>query len=350
MKNRSRKFSNVTIKDIAREAGVSYSTVSRVINNFEYIKPETRERVTDAMTELGYVANQHARRLVGGRSQVIGLLIHAFDSPYIGQIVQGIDEAVAEAEYDLMLYTTHRRKTRESTFVVSIARGLADGLLMVLPRDVDTYLDTLNQQGFPFVLIDYVATSNDVPAVSATNRQGAYDAAAHLIELGHRHIGFIAGDMVADSARERLQGYKDALVDNGISFESALVYEGDFFQSSGFAGADALLSLDAPPTAICASNDVMAFGAYEAVRSRGLRTPQDISIVGFDDIPQAAQVHPPLTTIRQPLQEMGRLATQMLLSWIEETVEEQLGYVQLPTELVARDSACSPTESVFYRS
>ncbi|MBN1427820.1 MAG: LacI family DNA-binding transcriptional regulator [Anaerolineae bacterium] len=345
-----RRSPNTTIKDIARESGVSYSTVSRVINNFEHIKPETRERVMDAMTRLGYVANQHARSLVGGRSQVIGLLIHAFDSSYIGQIIQGIDEAVAEAHYDLMLYTTHRRKIRESSFVVSLARGLADGLLLVLPRDIEAYLDTLGQQGFPFVLIDYAATSSDVPSVNAANQQGAYDATLYLAKIGHRRIGFITGDMVADSAQERLMGYKQALAGSGIAFEAELVFQGDFYQSKGFEGANSLLSLDNPPTAIFASNDMIAFGVYEAVRNRGLRTPEDVSVVGFDDIPQAAQVHPSLTTVRQPLQEMGRIATQMLLRWIEEDLDEPLGYTQLATELIVRDSACSPVDSVFYRS
>jgi LacI family transcriptional regulator len=350
MSTRTHKFQRVTIKDIAREADVSFSTVSRVINNFEYIKPETRERVVNAMTRLGYVANQHARSLVGGHSKVVGLLIHAFDSTYIGQIIQGIDEAVAEAQYDLMLYTTHRHSTREANFVASLVCGLADGLLLVLPRDVQTYLDTLSEQGFPFVLIDYASEAEDVVSVSATNRQGAHDATAHLIELGHRRIGFITGDMVADSARERLQGYKDALADNNVAYDVDLVYEGDFFQSEGYEGANALLSLSAPPTAIFASSDVIAFGVYDAIRIRGLQTPRDISVVGFDDIPQAAQAHPPLTTVRQPLQEMGRCATQMLLRWLNEDLDEPLGYVQLPTELVVRDSACSPIDSVFYHS
>src|SRR5688572_29756853 len=241
--NKIRHVSGTTIKDIAREAGVSYSTVSRVVNNFEYIKPETRERVLTAMTRLGYVANQQARSLVGGRSQVVGLLIHAFDSPYIGLIIEGIDEAVAEAQYDLMLYTTHRRKSRELTFVASLTRGLADGLLLVLPRDTEAYLDTLGRQGFPFVLVDYKAQSSEIPAVSATNFEGAYEAMMYLIDLGHQRIGFVTGDMETGSAKERLRGYQEAVSDRGILLDPTLVYEGDFFQLSGLQGANQLLSL-----------------------------------------------------------------------------------------------------------
>jgi LacI family transcriptional regulator len=342
--NRIRKLPSTTIKDIAREAGVSYSTVSRVINNFEFIKPETRERVITVMGRMGYVANQQARSLVGGRSQVIGLLIHAFDSPYIGQIIQGIDEAAAEAQYDLMLYTTHRQKSRESTFVASLTRGLADGLILVLPRDPSAYLDGLSRQGFPFVLVDYKADSDDIPSVSAANFQGTYDAISYLIGIGHQRIGFITGDMETGSAHQRLDGYQTALRDHGILTDPALIYAGNFFQLSGLEGANYLLSLKSPPTAIFASNDVMAVGAYEAIRARGLRIPQDVSVVGFDDIPQSAQLHPGLTTVRQPLAEMGRLATQRLLISIEQESGEPLGYVELPTELIIRDSACPPDE------
>jgi LacI family transcriptional regulator len=342
MNQRPRPIGSTTIKDIAQEAGVSYSTVSRVINNFEYVKPETRDRVMDAVTRLGYVANQQARSLVGGKSQVIGLLIHAFDSPYIGQIIQGIDEAVTEAEYDLLLYTTHRRKTRETTYVASLTRGLADGLLLVLPRDIDAYIDMLGRQGFPFVLIDHDAEKQNVPGVSATNHQGAYDAVSYLIELGHRRIGFIAGTMLVGSAHARLTGYEAALAGNGIALDPSLIYHGDFFQRSGLEGGNTLLSLPNPPTAIFASNDVMAFGVYEAIRARGLRIPQDVSVVGFDDIPQATQMHPALTTVRQPLQEMGRIATQRLFSWIEHDLEQPLEFLYLPTELILRDSACPP--------
>jgi LacI family transcriptional regulator len=340
--NKNRHISSTTIKDIAREAGVSYATVSRVINNYEHIKPETRVRVMTAMTRLGYVANQQARSLVGGRSQVIGLLIHAFDSPYIGQIIQGVDEAVAEAQYDLMLYTTHRRKARESTFVASLTRGLADGLIIVLPRDTEAYLATLARQGFPFVFVDYQAHTSNIPAVSATNFEGAYDAMNYLLGLGHRRIGLITGDMETGSANERLRGYQAALADQGLESAPDLIYEGNFFQPSGLDGANHLLSLNHPPTAIFASNDVMAAGVYEAIRARGLRIPHDISVVGFDDIPQAAQLHPGLTTVRQPLIEMGRLATQRLLRLIEEEMAEPLGYIELPTEFILRDSAAPP--------
>jgi len=330
---------NVTIIDVAREAGVSYTTVSRVLNNKGSVKAETRKRVLLAMTRLGYVVDQRARSLAGGHSQVIGLLVHDVGTSYIGEIIRGVDAEVASAQYDLLLYTTHRRKTKESAYVITLTRGMADGLLLVLPRDPGAYLETLRQHRFPHVLIDHRGGDEEAPAVAAANWQGAYEATEYLIELGHRRIGFITGAMDQICAQDRLAGYETALADHGIAFDAGLVYRGDFFQPLGYAGASVLLELPHPPTAIFASNDVSAFGVMEAVREHGLRIPNDVSVLGFDDIPQAAHVHPPLTTVRQPLEEMGRQATCMLLEHIKDPLRPPKR-VELPTELVLRQSCC----------
>jgi LacI family transcriptional regulator len=334
---------NVTIVDVAGEAGVSYATVSRVINNKGHVRPETRERVLRAMTRLGYVVDQRARSLAGGRSQVIGLLVHDVSTSYIGEIIRGIDAELASAQYDLILYTTHRRKTKESAYVATLTRGLADGLLLVLPRNPGAYLETLRQSRFPHVLIDHRGVDEEVPAVAAANRQGAYNAAKYLVELGHRRIGFITGAMDQICAQDRLEGYKAALADQGVAFDPELVYEGNFFQPLGYTGASALLELPHPPTAIFASNDVSAFGVMEAIREYGLRIPDDVSVLGFDNIPQAAHVHPPLTTVQQPLEEMGRIATRMLLEYINDP-QRSIERVELPTELVLRQS-CHPQKT-----
>lgn len=335
-----RNLHHVTIVDVAREAGVSYTTVSRVLNNKENVKPETRERVLTAMTRLGYVVDQRARSLAGGHSQVIGLLVHDLGTSYIGLIIRGIEAELAPAQYDLLLYTTHRRKTKESVYVATLARGLADGLLIVLPRDPAAYLETLRMSNFPYVLIDHRGISDEISAVTAANWQGGYTATEYLIKLGHRRIGHITGAMDQGCARDRLEGYKAALADHGIPFDPALVQEGDFFQPAGYAGARALLHLPDPPTAIFAANDVMAFGVMEAIRECNLRIPEDVSVIGFDDIPEASRVHPPLTTIQQPLEEMGRLATRMLLELLR---DPGIGSrrVELPTKLIVRQS-CQP--------
>jgi LacI family transcriptional regulator len=333
----NRASGDVTIIDVAREAGVSYATVSRVINNKGSINPKTRERVMRAVTKLGYVVNQQARSLAGGRSQVVGLVVPGVDNAYIGEIIRGIDEELADESYDLMLYTTHRRKTRESTYVATLTQGLADGLLLVLPRAAGAYLDTLRRRGFPYVLIDHQGIDDAGPSVGATNRRGGYDATRYLIELGHRRIGFITGTLDLRCSTDRLDGYRAALAEYNIYADPALIREGDFLQPSGYAGARELLALPEPPTAIFASNDVSAFGVMEAARDCGLRIPEDISIVGFDDIPQASHVNPTLTTVRQPLEQMGHLATRMLLETIRDRARPP-ERIELPTELIIRGS------------
>jgi LacI family transcriptional regulator len=329
-----------TIEDVAREADVSVATVSRVLNGSDHVRDKTRHKVLDAAQRLGYVMNQQARRLAGGKSHVIGLLVRDLSTGYIGEIIRGIDDELAGADYDLMLHTAHaahRRNIDETEQVVALTRGLADGLLLVLPRNPGAYLESLRQRNFPHVLIDHQGINDQSPSVGATNRKGAYDATRYLIELGHRRIGFITGTLDLGCARARLEGYKAALADASIRVEAELVREGDFHQPEGYACAKALLSLTDPPTAIFASNDVMAFGAMEATRDAGLRIPDDVSIIGFDDIPQSDNVNPPLTTVRQPLEQMGRTAARMLIECIAQgkVCEQQ---IELPTELVIRAS------------
>lgn len=333
----SRSSGNVTIIDVAQEAGVSYATVSRVLNNDPHVKPETRERVVHSITRLGYTVNQQARNLAGGRSHVVGLLVPDLGTGYIGEIMRGIDEALAVAEYDLMLYTTHRRKTKESAYVTSLTQGMTDGLLLVLPRDPEEYLASLRQRHFPYVLIDHQGIGDVESAAGATNWQGGYDATKYLVDLGHRRIGFITGTMDLGCSRDRLEGYQAALRARGLLIDPQLIQEGDFLQPTGFTAAQSLLALPERPTAIFASNDVMAFGVMEAVRDRGLRIPEDVSIVGFDNIPQAVQVSPQLTTVQQPLADMGHEATRMLLTLIQDP-ERPYQRVELPTHLVVRAS------------
>jgi LacI family transcriptional regulator len=342
--SRNGSSGRITIDDVAREADVSYATVSRVVNGKGYVSAETRDRVMDAVTRTGYIVNRRAQGLASGRAQVVGLVVPDLDTSYIGEIVRGIDEELAAVSYDLMLYTTHQRKHRESAFVANVAAGLADGLLLVLPTDPTAYLDSIRRRGFPFVLIDHGGIGQDGPSVGATNHRGAYDATSYLIGLGHRRIGFVTGNLEMGCATDRLAGYRDALRDHGLTVDPALIQEGDFQQPRGFDCAAALLALPEPPTAIFASNDVSAFGVIEAIRDRGLRIPNDVSVIGFDDIPASASIHPSLTTVRQPLEEMGRQATRMLLEFIANQ-ERPVERVDLPTSLVIRGSCRSLAES-----
>lgn len=331
---------NVTIFDVAEKAGVSHSTVSRVLNNKSNVNTDTRERVLQAMTQLGYVSNVSARSLAGGSSRVVGLLVDRLNTGYMDEIVRGIDEALEAHHYNLMLYTTHRQISKEAAYVARLTHDLADGLILIVPRNEKAYLETLQKRQFPYVLIDYQGYNRHVPSIITTNRKGGYDATSYLLETGHRRIGLITGEMAYGCASERLAGYQAALADHGVSFEPELVSEGTFLQPQGYQCAHALLSLPEPPTALFVSNDAMAFGAMEAARELGFRIPDDLSIIGFDDIPQAAHVHPPLSTVHQPLEEMGRSAVTLLLKYIANPRAE-IERVELSTRLVLRES-CRP--------
>jgi LacI family transcriptional regulator len=329
-----------TIYDVACEAGVSYSTVSRTLNGYEFVKPSTREKVLQAAEKLGYVPNQQARSLAGGRSNLIGVLVPALSNGYVNEIIRGIDDELAKSNYNLILYTTHRLFGKESTYVATMMNGGAEGLLLVVPL-ISTSLDALHEQDFPFVLIDQSGEADQSPSVIGTNQQGAYEATQYLIKLGHHRIGFIAGLAGLSSATERLAGYQAALSDYGIPQCNELIVGGDFLVQGGYRATQELLALPETPTAIFASNDMSAFGAIEAIRQQGLHIPNDISVIGFDDIPQASLVYPKLTTIHQPLVEMGRQAVTMLLQRIDNSTPE-VPQVVLPTQLIIRDSCSAP--------
>lgn len=342
---RKRKSSNeITIKDVAREAGISYSTVSRVVNNKEYVKPATRQRVMDAMAKLGYQANLQARSLAGGRTNVIGLLVHDIASPYTGELIRGIDDVLAQNQYELMIYTTHRHKNKEHAFVSTMTRGLTEGLLIVLPVQAEKYTDSLREHDFPYVLIDQNSANHQDPSVTSANQEGAREAVEHLIKLGHRRIGIITGWMDVAGARDRLQGYKLALLNHNIRFDPDLVIKGDFTQPLGFSGAQTLLNLSSPPTAIFPSNDDAAVGAIEAIKLAGLQVPEDISVIGFDDVPMAANLTPKLTTVHQPIAEVGKIATQMLLNSLDDP-DVTIRNIVLPTTLIIRESTAPPRKT-----
>jgi LacI family transcriptional regulator, galactose operon repressor len=334
----------VTIIDVAAEANVSYGTVSRVINNDIHVKQETRDRVLKTMQRLGYVANRQARSLAGGKTNSIGVLVPDLGTGYIGEIIRGIDAELGLIDIDLILYTTHRTASKEANYVANLATGMVDGLLLVLPRNPADFIGTLTQRNFPYILIDHQGIGQDCHAVGATNWQGGFTATEYLIKLGHNRIGFITGWMDLGCALERLDGYRSALRTNHIPEDQELIYEGTFFQPDGFIGASTLLDLSNPPTAIFASNDIMAMGVMDAVRHKGLNVPDDISVIGFDDIPQASVIRPALTTIRQPLEKMGQVATQLLLELLRQP-QKSIGRIELPTELIVRDSCHAPRTS-----
>jgi LacI family transcriptional regulator len=325
---------HVTLADVADLAQVSKMSVSRVLNGKSGVSEPTRQRILQAVHELGYSPNPRART---GSSNLIALLIPNITTTYMGEILRGVSDAAERLNYGLMLYTQgsvdHAQRTK---YYLSLLNStLVDGVLMVVPLDYEVIVRDLQEHEFRYVIIDHHNGTGSEPSVTATNRKGVLDAMRHLLALGHRRIGFITGRMDIVCARDRLQGYKDGLAEVGLPFDPSLVREGDFELPTGFAQAQALLEMDEPPTAIIASNDMMAFGVMEAAKAAGLNIGQDLSIVGFDDVYMASQSYPPLTTVRQPMAAMGETALEMLVTLLQgRTVLSPRR--ELPTELIIR--------------
>jgi LacI family transcriptional regulator len=329
---------HVTAADVAELAQVSRMTVSRVLNGQPGVSEKTRHRIIEAIEQLGYIPSTQIRsRRVD--SNLIALLIPDITTTYMGEILRGVSGAAERLSYGLMLYTQGAvsNTQRTSHYLSLLSNTLFDGVLMVVPHDYEVIVRDLKEHAHPYVIIDHHSNTEDEPSVTATNRKGVLDAMRHLLALGHRRIGFVTGRMDIACSHDRLQGYRDGLAEVRLPFDPELVREGDFLQPSGFKHTQALLQLAAPPTAIVASNDVMAFGAMDAVKALGMRIGRDISIVGFDDIFMASQTYPPLTTVRQPMADMGEVAIDMLVALIQErTVLTPRR--ELPTELIIRES------------
>ncbi len=327
----------VRLQDIARRAGVSMMTVSRVLNNHAHVNPETRTKVLKTANELGYVPHATARALASGKTRMLGLVVGALYSEYVFEIMRGVNDETREQSNNLVLVTSGQSQEHELKQISHLMGGMVDGIMLVLPREAAPYLEVLSTQELPIVLIDHRSTTDRLPAVRATNFEGMHEATRYLIQLGHRRIGYIKGIADQGTTIERYRGYLQALKDAAIDYDEDLIRQGDYEQSSGYRCTHELMEFPDPPTAIIASNDQMAFGAYSAIREMDLVIPEDVSLIGFDDVPSSATQYPPLTTVHQPLYEMGRTAVRMVISAIR---GEPLiaGPKYVPTHLVIRSS------------
>jgi DNA-binding LacI/PurR family transcriptional regulator len=333
----SRK-SRATIRDIARAAGVSVATVSRVINGRPDVSPQTRETVLRVARAHNFTTNRSARALSVGRTGLIGFTVPFVDENYFTAILSGAAEALYEQGQRVVLSTTHHEHDREVTLLERLLNGTTDGAIVLLPEESREELCRLQEYGYPFVVADpREALDDGIPAVTATNAAGGRVATEHLLRLGHRRVALITGIRDWTATEERLVGYKAALAGAGLPFVPDLVVEGAYTIETGHAATRRLLELPEPPTAIFASNDNMAAGSLQAALERGLRVPEDLSIVGFDDTGIARSVFPRLTTVRQPLAELGRTAVNLLNRLIEGQRTEALR-VELATRLIVRES------------
>ena len=332
----------LTLAEVAAAAGVSMPTVSRVLHQRPDVAPETRERVLRVIAEHGYVSNRTTPPTKETATKLIDLIIAGpLDSEYYLEVLHGIDEGLNRTGRRLALFTLHHEKRLEEDWQVHLAQRCPEGVLLLVPGEQFSYVEALRKLHIPFVVIDDSRQLGpDVASVGATNWRGGLVATEYLLSLGHRRIATISGMPSHLTSKARLAGYRSALEAAGITPEPALIRQGDFHHSSGYSQTHALLALPEPPTAIVAGCDIQATGIYRALSDHGMQVPHDMSIIGFDDIPSTQWMNPPLTTIRQPLRQMGSMAVDLLLQQIAGEPLKALR-VELATSLVIRQS-CAP--------
>ncbi|MEW9528394.1 LacI family DNA-binding transcriptional regulator [Microbispora sp. NPDC049125] len=329
----------VTIAHIAKEAGVSAPTVSKVINGRPEVAPETRRRVERLLHEHGYT-----RRAAGpdGSAGLIDLVFAELESPWAMELVRGVESVAGEAGASVVITVLHSHAEPGRDWLDRLAARRTDGVILVGSRLSSRQYGQLGARSIPFVVVDPEGEPpGDASSVGATNWHGGLAATRHLLDLGHRRIGMITGPAGMLCSRARVDGYRAALETMGVEVDPALIRQGDFLVGSGREQGHALLSLDDPPTGIFGGSDLQAFGVLEAARRLGLRVPDDLSVVGFDDLPLARSAWPPLTTVHQPLQEMAALAARMVLGVSGGDTREPRR-VELATDLVVRESTSAP--------
>ncbi len=330
---------NLTLEDIGRLAGVSRSTVSRVINEQPSVREDVRARVLDVIRTTGYVPNVAARSLVSGRSGVLGLVIpsrvHAlFEDPYFARLIQGISAASNEAGTTLSLFLFQNEAEEAELYPRVVTSGFLDGMIITATRMADPLLARVSGGVVPVVSIGRPDVDG-VSYIDADNHGGALRAAAHLANLGHERIGLLGAPVTTTAGVDRLNGFVEGLALSGRALHPSLRVDGDFSEASGYDAMARLLEQE--PDAVFVASDTMAMGALRAVRERGLRIPQDLALVGFDDMPASKTSVPALTTVRQPVADTGARAVEMLNQLISGEASAPIVEI-MPVELVVRGS------------
>jgi len=327
-----------TIRDVAEKAGVSVATVSHVINGTRKVAPETEARVRRAMEELGYQPNAIAQSLRKRTTYAIGILVSDITNPFFATIVRGAEDAALEAGYSVIVCNSDEDPQKEDMYIRALWRRRIDGMLIAPTRDgTSPAIQELVQRKLPFVFVDRKAKGIEADAVLSDNIGGAYLATKHLIERGHKRIGIVLGIPGATTTEERLLGYRQALEEAGIPFSEDLVVWGGYRMEGGRKACAKLLSLSDPPTAIFSTNNLMTVGVLQELSHRGIKIPEEVAVVGFDDLEWAEIVHPPLTVVAQRPYEIGYQAFKILLERLNRLEGKQ--EVRVSVELKIRRSS-----------
>ncbi|MBY5980013.1 LacI family DNA-binding transcriptional regulator [Ferrimonas balearica] len=327
-----------TIKDVARLAGVSTTTVSHVLNETRFVSEDAKARVMQAVAALNYVPNTVARSLKGGSSRVLGMLVTDTNNPFYADLIQWVDRVAYRHGYNLMLCNTQGNADRARDYLAMLAQRRVDGmLLMSSDTQQETMADLSERLAMPAVVMDSAPAEAGYDRILDDSEMGGELAVTHLIEQGHQRIGLLAGPLSKRNSQSRLSGYRHALTKAGLAADDNWVCSDELSFEGGYRAMHALLARKQQLTAVFASNDLMAMGAMRALMEAGLRVPEDVSVVGYDDIPAARYCNPPLTTVRQPMEALAEQALSMLLDRIREPSLPGRQVV-LPPALVGRDS------------
>ncbi len=305
----------VSLKDVAQKAGVSVATASRALADHPRISEATKQRVRQAAAELGYMPSAIARSLVKQETRTLGVVTTTVTDPYAAELVRAVEDAAGAAGYTLLLLTSHNLPRREVAAIRALQERRVDGIIVISPRGVEHYPDILAHVTVPLVLVNHTLDHPRVRSVMADNRQGARLAVEYLVDLGYRRVAFIGGPTTSRSARERLHGYTEALRAMELPLDSRLMFPGQGRAEDGRRALLAMLDITPPPDAVLCYNDLTAYGILAQAWALGVRVPDDLAVIGFDNIPFSELTAPPLTTVAQPTEAMGHTAVALLLRW-----------------------------------
>jgi len=330
-----------TIHDVAKLAGVAPITASRVLNNSGYASKDTRVRVEAAAEALGYVPNTLARGLRSKRTQTLALVMTDITNPFFTMIARGVEDAASNSGYTVIFCNTDESEEEEEKYVYILVQKQVDGILLVPACSNPKSVKFLQSNRIPMVLLDRSIAGTGTDLIRCDSEQGGYILTRHLINLGHQHIVTLTGPREVSTSLDRVSGYERAMKEEGLD-DFIQVYYGSYTQASGYELAGQALELEPRPTAIFGTNNFISIGVLKALKSAGLSVPEDVSVVGFDDLPASLVVEPVLTVAAQPAYEMGRQATELLLKRISGNIPESNQEIVLPTELIIRRSSGPP--------
>jgi LacI family transcriptional regulator len=331
-----------TIRDVAERAGVSTTTVSHVVNGTRKVDPDTAARVSAAIDELGYRPNALARSMRRGQTHTVGIVIPDIANPFFGDLARSLEDHMFEAGYSAIICNSDGDERKEVRYLDVLLSKKVDGLLLIAASQPSEGLRQLVESGPPTIVVDRELGDLPVSQVMVQNELGGYLAGRHLLELGHRDIGVIAGPGGLGTSARRLEGFERALHEAGVEIDKERIYRGDFRAASGRAAMDSWLLRGLPPTAVFAENDLMAVGALSSAHAADLDVPGDISVVGFDGIPFGADVTPPLTTVAQDTDDVAAAAVEMLFERLRDG-DAAPRRIELPVSLVVRGSSAPPS-------